>query len=70
MEKITANTKVWMHLEMPMILLAIKMSLEYLYKNHYFLFFDATDKYAGEVKSFSHILDCTGQDVLFGRETV
>ncbi len=36
-----------MHLEMPMILVTIKMALEYLFNNNYTIFFDNTDKEAG-----------------------
>ncbi|CAD8194163.1 unnamed protein product [Paramecium octaurelia] len=32
--------KLWMHLVMPMILVSLKMSTEYLYKNHYIIFFE------------------------------
>ncbi|CAD8207060.1 unnamed protein product [Paramecium octaurelia] len=32
--------KLWMHLVMPMILVSLKMATEYLYKNHYIIFFE------------------------------
>ncbi|CAD8208115.1 unnamed protein product [Paramecium pentaurelia] len=32
--------KLWMHLIMPMILVSLKMATEYIYKNHYIIFFE------------------------------
>jgi hypothetical protein len=58
-----------MHLYMPMILLSLKMSMEYLFKNNYTTFFEQTQ---GETNSSGQVLSATyisspgrhGQDLL------
>ena len=54
-----------MHLEMPMILVTIKMSLEYLFKNHYTVFFDATEKQTGQVLEYYFSKYWVGIDKIF-----